>query len=119
MKYKTLFRLAVKLVGVWLCIQALISALQLCFSAISMRITLQNVQSQAALEVETMRWMMFLIAILIKAGLGIYLIRGGEWIVNLAIPANRPYCPHCGYDLKGRADQRHCPECGVGLPAEL
>lgn len=47
--------------------------------------------------------------------IGLYLFFGGEWVVNLAIASNRPYCPECGYDLS-RATGPVCPECGTLLP---
>ena len=52
------------------------------------------------------------------AAFGLYLFFGGAWIVNKAIPSNRPYCPECGYDLShSAAGATNCPECGVALPA--
>ncbi len=48
---------------------------------------------------------------------GLYLFFGGEWIVNIAIPSNRPYCPNCGYDVS-KATSGRCPECGVALPTD-
>ena len=50
--------------------------------------------------------------------IGAYLLFGGAKLVNLCIPSNRPYCPHCGYDVRGVGDEV-CPECGVRLPADL
>src|SRR5262245_11987829 len=47
--------------------------------------------------------------------LGLYLFFGGKWIVNMAIPSNRSYCPECGYDLQS-SKGACCPECGVALP---
>jgi predicted amidophosphoribosyltransferase len=44
------------------------------------------------------------------AASGLYLFFGGKWIVDLAIPGNRPYCQECGYDLTG-AHRDRCPEC--------
>ncbi|GMU20302.1 MAG: hypothetical protein AMXMBFR13_03990 [Phycisphaerae bacterium] len=41
---------------------------------------------------------------------GLYLFFGGRWIVDKAVPANRPYCPECGYDLTA-ATRNRCPEC--------
>ncbi len=46
---------------------------------------------------------------------GLYLFLGGEWVVNKAIPSNRPYCPECGYELAHHTSPK-CPECGVALP---
>ncbi len=54
---------------------------------------------------------------LLQLGLGLYLLFGGKWIVNLCIPSNRPYCPECGYDLS-KAGSANCPECGVKLPRD-
>ncbi len=51
---------------------------------------------------------------LVQAGLGVYLLFGGRWIADLAIPSNRPYCPECGYD-NSEATGKRCPECGVPL----
>jgi hypothetical protein len=45
-----------------------------------------------------------------------YLLIGGKWIADFAIPSNRPYCPNCGYDLSHYSGER-CPECGVTWPA--
>ena len=50
--------------------------------------------------------------------IGAYLLFGGAKLANLCIPSNRPYCPHCGYDVRGVGDDI-CPECGVRLPADL
>jgi hypothetical protein len=47
--------------------------------------------------------------------LGFYLFFGRKWIVNLAIPSNRPYCAECGYDLSQTRSLR-CPECGTPVP---
>jgi uncharacterized paraquat-inducible protein A len=43
---------------------------------------------------------------------GLYLFFGGKWIVNKAIPSNRPYCHECGYELT-HARSNVCPECGT------
>jgi hypothetical protein len=48
--------------------------------------------------------------------IGFWLFFGARWIVNLAIPSNRPYCPECGYDISSGAGAGCCPECGVALP---
>ncbi len=49
---------------------------------------------------------------LVQLGLGAYLFFGGKWIVDQAIPGNRPYCHECGYDLTNAAGSV-CAECGT------
>jgi len=45
--------------------------------------------------------------------IGLYLFFGGRWIVDLAIPSNRPYCHECAYELTGLPPEGICPECGT------
>jgi hypothetical protein len=49
--------------------------------------------------------------------IGLYLFFGGKWIVNRAIPGNRPYCQECGYELT-RTQSDRCPECGTSFHPE-
>ncbi|MEO0588493.1 MAG: hypothetical protein AAF078_12740 [Planctomycetota bacterium] len=113
MRYKTLFRLGVKLIGIWLIAEALTLT-----GWMIAQWTL-NVLSDAQYGIGITNMIGQLGRGVLQAALGVYLLLGCEWVVNLVIPSNRPYCPNCGYDLTGRKDVRHCPECGVGLPAEL
>lgn len=101
MKYKTLFQLAIKLVGVLIVAEALARNLVFWLSLLIAGYASWN---WAALTVPLGHG--FSIAI------GIYLFFGGRWIVNLGIPGNRPYCPECAYDLTGAVEPR-CPECGT------
>ena len=106
-KYKTLFRVILKLIGVYLCLQATVSFFSLAASMLLRNMT-QNVP---------LRWTQLtpgLIGFAIRGACGLYLFLGGNWIVNLAIPGNRPYCPECGYDLSGAPGKR-CPECGTPI----
>ena len=52
---------------------------------------------------------------MIQLCIGLYLFRGGDWIVNRVIPTNRPYCHECGYDLTGSGMAGECPECGTAF----
>ena len=107
MKYKTAFRLAVRLVGVFLAAQWVPS-----FAAGLASVAQTLIFGGGLLMPDT-----WILVTLIQSGLGIaialYLFFRGEWIVNLAVPSNRPYCHECGYELTGLPADGQCPECGT------
>jgi len=102
MKYKTLFRLLVKGIGLFLAVFGVAFLPNIILSAV---LTWNTGPSNV--------WVWgTMLAGALPVALGIYLFFGGRWIVNLAIPSNRPYCPECAYDLTGAPVER-CPECGT------
>lgn len=104
MKHKTWFRLVIKAIGVLLVGLGLEGVLR----------SLVFVVLAAPWTNTTWNDWGWPFVSLLQPVIGVYLFLRGEWIVNLAIPSNRPYCPECGYDL-ARNEGAKCPECGVGL----
>ncbi|MCA9309612.1 MAG: hypothetical protein KDA21_00265 [Phycisphaerales bacterium] len=114
MKYKTLFRLAVKYMGLWIIVSTSLQVLQILWLVVSERLLgFQDIIEIARDNVATGT----LVIILAELGLGLYFFFGGEWIVNLAIPGNRSYCHECGYEQKDTTGNA-CPECGVAFRAD-
>jgi hypothetical protein len=105
MKYKTLFRLALKIVGILLVAQAI---------PILFRSVIQTIATLASPATGNFPlWYLVPVAYALQVGLGIYLFFAGEWIVNRAIPSNRAYCHECAYELRGLPTEGLCPECGT------
>ncbi len=113
MKHKTLVRILLKILGVFLFTEAL-------NSLISSGLWLLNDLMDPTSATSTLWYFRLsgLIQGLLKTFLAIYLFFGGTWVVNKIIPSNRPYCPECGYELTGLVRNR-CPECGTPLSEDL
>ncbi len=106
MKYKTLFRMMLKAIGVWVFVGG-INSLTGQIGMLGFYLANQSIGRGQV-------WYFFLnvIAPLVQFGVGAYLFFGGKWIVDRAIPGNRPYCHECGYDLTNAAGNL-CTECGT------
>lgn len=111
MRYKTAFRLAIKLIGVFLVASHAPWLLSACAGA-ACNCAVQGEFSPVGLFEDSWELRMTLIYSA-STVLGLYLFFGGRWIVDRAIPSNRPYCHECGYELTGLAAEGECPECGT------
>ena len=108
MRYKTLFRILSKLLGVYFFVTGLgqfVMALAV----------LMQLPQRAAPPGTITRLALNLVAPAILMVCGVYLIFWGRRLVDLAVPGNRPYCPECGYDLTGFSGNV-CTECGAEQP---
>ena len=110
MKHKSLFRLLVKFLGVWLFCNGTVGGV----SAFT-NFVLYTWFRPSNTTISYPYWP-YLMSHAFGMMLGLYLFFGGKWIVDLAIPSNRPYCHECGYDLTGATSNR-CNECGTPFRA--
>ncbi len=119
MKHKTWFRLMIKAIGVLL-IGLSIPGLATFLGLIIVLLTADPFGARGIVGPSGWMWSMYLAPYsgsIVQLAIGVYLLFGGKWIVNLCVPSNRPYCPECGYDLS-KATSANCPECGVKLPRD-
>jgi hypothetical protein len=110
MKYKTAFRLAVRAIGIFLVAQSLPW-----FIVSVGRMATTFALSRAWAGSSSGDWweISYTLQQALSVVLGLYLFFRGDWIVNLAIPSNRPYCHECAYELTGLPHEGACPECGT------
>ena len=113
MKYKTLFRLLLKVLGVWLTANGIVALAGSTLQVVSFAAS-QFFGGNPPMPV----WWPLSTSVtgLAQVGLGLYLFFGGRWIADKAIPGNRPYCHECAYDLS-YSQSNCCPECGTEFKA--
>lgn len=114
MKHKTWFRLVLKAIGVYLLANSIPT---LVGNGIWVVYELSR-DASAGSRGSILFWTEYVARTMLPGvlefGIGYYLLFRGQWIVNLCIPSNRPYCHDCGYDIsKSRCEV--CPECGARL----
>ena len=112
MKYKTLFRLLLKIVGVF--VFALGAGTFFSYVGWVLEVATGR---YGGTTTNYARFIYNLIGPAAQMAFGAYLFFGGRWITDLAIPGNRNYCHECGYDLTG-ATGNVCNECGTPFQSQ-
>lgn len=108
MRYKTLTRLLIKLMGLYFIVQGVVYLINVVSGMIIRLLGNGGLDDFSNFELA------YLISMLSMAGAGLFLLLASNWITDKLIPSNRPYCPNCGYELTGNT-RPNCPECGVNL----
>jgi predicted RNA-binding Zn-ribbon protein involved in translation (DUF1610 family) len=108
MRYKTLFRAWLKVLGVYFTLSSLAALISILVNTVR-QLESGSVSIGAQMQSGLPQVFLFL--------MGIYLFLGGGWIADLAMPSNRPYCHECGYEI-GKSASANCPECGVRIIRE-
>lgn len=112
--YKPLFRAGLKLLGLFLILDAVLQTIPLLVGPLYSMFA-QNTQFQVQTNELLIGLAMRNAAPLAQAAAGVYLMSNRtEWLVRLAIPTDRPRCPDCAYDLTG-CESKACPECGCPI----
>lgn len=120
MRYKTLFRLGLKFLGIILIVYSVPTVFRQAGDFLLTYYAPTN-PNTTAFPRATQQWWggyVYMLEPVLRLIIGLYLLLGGAWIVDLAIPSNRPYCPECGFDLSKHRGAI-CPECGTHIPREI
>ena len=119
MRYKSLFRVLVKVIGVWMvatAISVVASRIGTAFYFVSLGTGVGAGPHYFYARYGDNGFIDFVASELseptVQLLIGLLLFFRSNWIANLAIPSNRPYCVECGYDLTAHAADK-CPECGT------
>lgn len=121
MKHRTWFRLALKAIGVLLIGYSISVVFHL--AALLYELVVHGEAWLPGIHyafgevtiIEEIIWgALYMLQMLSPLLIGLYLVLGGKWLVNVAIPLDRPYCDKCGLDLSDATGTR-CPECGSAI----
>jgi hypothetical protein len=108
-KYKTLFRIICKAIGVYFIVIGGSGFVGGVTSAVAQMIQFAKMGPQFS---QSLWPFAYVLGPLMQLAAGLYLFFDGRRVVDMAVPGNRPYCPECGYDLTA-ASTATCPECGT------
>ncbi|HVP12941.1 MAG TPA: hypothetical protein VMV94_17335 [Phycisphaerae bacterium] len=97
MRYKTLFRLLLKVMGVFFVVHGATQLIAQSWPSLHFIVPTAGPYSPDPIMLYEVAWHIGSNGV--QIAIGLYLFFGGKWIVNKAIRGNRPYCHECGYDL--------------------
>ena len=121
MKHKTWFRLALKLVGIYLLATSIPAIINVAATMIARGRDFAYWSGGSVVDLDRMIAVAIqfgLVGSILQSAIGIYLLLGAGMLASLIIPSSRPYCPDCGHELRGISGV-NCPECGTRLPTDL
>ena len=102
---RTLFRLLLRWLGVYLFVYALMGLLPLVAMWVADTDSMDNIDAYWTVGSVT--------GYAIQMAAALYLFFRPGWIVDAAFTVSDPGCPHCGRKLRSEVAQ--CPECGAAL----
>ena len=114
MRYKSLFRVLVKVISVYLIAAGAASVMTVIGQISVFELAVPRMTAHSYTSNEDY-WSIFLrhgVPGLTQIIVGIALFWLTNWIANFAIPGNRVYCSECEYDLTHVFGAK-CPECGT------
>ena len=104
MGHKTLFRVLVRVLGVWLTIQGLAQIAMFASQMLHLAIAEESVTTMF-----NWFWTQGAYGVVMTGG-GLYCFVGSRHLANFAFRDNHVYCGSCGWDLTQVTAER-CPEC--------
>ena len=114
MKYRTLFRLLLKTIGVLIIANHIPTLLYPIRAILGVWTGTRSAGCGCATGIGGV--LLDMIPTVLQVAVGLYLFFDGEWVINKAIPRNPPFCFECGRDLTGL--EGHCPGCGTPFGPE-
>jgi predicted RNA-binding Zn-ribbon protein involved in translation (DUF1610 family) len=121
MKHRTWFRLALKAIGILLIGSSIDTVFHfgtilygLVVHGESWFFSVRYARTSGSLFGDFLRGALNLLQMLSPLLIGLYLVLGGKWLLNMVIPLDRPYCGGCGLDVSRMSGTR-CPECGAAI----
>jgi hypothetical protein len=106
------FKLLVRLVGLLLIGLSLPSVLWQIGRILASTISASPTRTSSSMSYELWSGVPYLLGYGVQLGLGIYLLRGGEWVIRKILAEIHGRCSVCGFDIQNTKGST-CPECNT------